>query len=120
MRVEAQLTKRLEDRPEGERGGAGDAAILEVRRDVEVELLDVHSAVRRVALGRRVDAGPNARGVAALESVNVLRLGEARCAKRHKRGGYNEDGSFHLINQREGEVREPDPWCERKKDWLAV
>ena len=116
MRVEAQLTKRLEDRPEGERGGAGDAAILEVRRDVEVELLDVHSAVRRVALGRRVGAGPNARGVAALESVNVLRLGKARCAKRHKRGDYNEDGSFHLINQRDSEGREPDPWCERKKD----
>jgi hypothetical protein len=34
--------------------------------------------------------------------VNVLRLGKARCAKRHKRGGYNKDGSFHLINQKDG------------------
>ena len=102
VRVEAQLTKRLEDRPEGERGGAGNAAILEVRRDVEVELLDVHSAVRRVALGRRVDARPNGGAVAALQAVNVLGLGQAHDAQRQNSAGEKKDGSFHFLKSKKG------------------
>jgi hypothetical protein len=47
--------------------------------------------------------------------VNVLGLGRMDNAKRRKRGGGNEDDSFHLVNQRGDEGREPDPWCERKK-----
>lgn len=120
VRVKAQLAKRLKDRLERERGGTGDPAVFEVRRDVEVELLDVHCAVGRVALGCGIDAGPNIGDVAALESVNVLGLGRMDNAKRRKRGGGNEDDSFHLVNQRGDEGREPDPWCERKKDRLAA
>ena len=102
VRVEAQLAKRLEDRLERERGGAGDTAVFEVRRDVEVELPDVHGAVGRVALGRRVDAGPNVGGVAALQPVNVLGLGQAHDAKRQNGAGEKEDGSFHFLKAKEG------------------
>ena len=94
--------------------------VFEVRRDVEVELFDVHSAVRRVALGCGIDAGPNIGDVAALESVNVLGLGRMDNAKRRKRGGGNEDDSFHLVNQRGPRVGNPTPGAKEKKDRLAA
>ncbi len=102
VRVESQLAKRLENRLERERGRTGDTAVFEVRRDVEVELLDVHSAVRRVALGRRVDARPNGGAVAALQAVNVLGLGQAHDAQRQNSTGEKKDGSFHFLKSKKG------------------
>lgn len=74
VRVEPQLAKRLEDRLKRERRRAGHAPVFEVGRDVEVEMLDVHRPIRGVALRRRVDAGPDAGGVPAVEAVDMLCL----------------------------------------------
>ena len=52
---------------ERERCRAGHASVFEVGRDVEVEMLDVHRPIRDVALRRRVDAGPDAGGVPAVQ-----------------------------------------------------
>ncbi len=59
-------------------------------------MLDVHRPIWSVALRRRVDAGPDAGGVPALDAVDMLfRLGQVRLAKR-KGGGKKEEGSFHF------------------------
>ena len=97
VRVEPQLAKRLEDRLKRKRRRACYAPFFEVRRDVEVEMLDVHRPIRGVALRRRVDAGPDAGGVPAVEAVNMLfRPDQLRLAKRHDGGGKNEECSFHF------------------------
>ena len=56
--VQPQLFERGGDGLEGERGGAGDGAGLEVRRHVEREVEDVHAAVGGVfAVGGRIHGG---------------------------------------------------------------
>ncbi len=57
-----------------ERRRAGHASVFEVWRDVEVEMLDVHRPIRGVALRRRLDVGPDAGGVPAVEAVDMLCL----------------------------------------------
>ncbi|MDP6677193.1 MAG: hypothetical protein QGI29_06475, partial [Pirellulales bacterium] len=53
-------------------------------------------------LRRRVDAGPDAGGVPALDTVDMLfRLGQVRLAKR-KGGGKKEEGSFHFPKSKKG------------------
>ena len=83
VRVEPQLTKRLEDWLKRKRRRACYAPVFEVWCDVEVEVLNVHRPVRGVALRRRVDTGPDAGGVPAVETVDMLfRPDPLRLAKR--------------------------------------